>query len=181
VITDPAAIAAHQGVERGASVTEAGHRPGSEQPEPVYGRCAQMIARGMTRVDGPILALIPGRQVQLGPRLATRACRTRPLPPPGGVARQAVASLLKETPHTPLEQDRNRNSLAGGATLVKIVALDHPRAGSSYQAGLAVTDGEHPTGAGAVRWPHIAEYAPLAALIAGSSAARRSTIWKSTG
>jgi len=46
---------------------------------------------------------------------------------------------------TPFEPDRTRNSLTGDDALVNIVPSDHPRR-SSYQAGLAVTDGKDQPG-----------------------------------
>src|SRR5258708_38422362 len=159
------------GVERGASVTEAGHAAGSGQPEPVHGPCAQMTARGSVKIGGSILALVPGRLAQLGAAVSDVG------PPNASTApRRAVSPvrLLRVPSHsswrrrdTPFEQDRNRNSLTGGDTLVNIVPSDHPRDRSSYQAGLAVTDGEHLPGAGPVRWPQIAESALLAHLMPG--------------
>src|SRR5258708_4074865 len=159
------------GVERGASVTEAGHAAGSGQPEPVHGPCAQMTARGSVKIGGSILALVPGRLAQLGAAVSDVG------PPNASTApRRAVSPvrLLRVPSHsswrrrdTPFEQDRNRNSLTGGDTLVNIVPSDHPRERSRYQAGLAVTDGEHLPGAGPVRWPQIAESALLAHLMPG--------------
>ena len=77
---------------------------------------------------------LPGRSAAL--RVAVG------LPRPGFLQNPQVAAIAGRLP--------------GRDTSVSIVASDHPKEQQLlYQAGLAVTDGEHPPSAGPGRWPHI--------------------------
>src|SRR5258708_13263066 len=87
------------GVERGASVPEAGHAAGSGQPEPAHGPCAQMTARGSVKIGGSVLALIPGRLAPPGPAVSGPGPpHAHTPPPPPGPPRQHPPP----PPHPPL-------------------------------------------------------------------------------